>query len=1591
MQDVINSIESALSAYPDSLKNYRHYTEEHFLVSNVVPSLAMDRKVVVGDQEVVDSYDADELTITAVCPLSGELVLVSKFESIYHVPIGQVTVDIYEVNAGIAWFDGPKIDTKTAGDDGRVVFTGLKPGVRYRFDINGDASSANLNTLFSSYDQFIGDNHRWLNQQWGLYKPEWTGTPISLVGRTAGAVVTGIAKGVWGALTDIWDGIKFVYELLKDPSAIPDKAIEGLDEIRSEVARLISSAPKVAEKAMLFASDEAALFLLVNRTVLWMSMVPPDTAVETTLETITNFVVAITLDIVIGLALAVLSAEAAGALGIGYLAVRIGFYVKKFTGWVVRIANAVLDFFKELVEQVLKYADDVVDYRKVTVRGNRPALAMTNGNELHAEFDNQITTRVDQDNNTADASTQGTNGNNNAADSSDNTATSGCPVSLVTGEELLTLEDAKLPALIQFPFNRTYRTSSCEESTGLGFGWSHSLGHQLNFTAENVNWLDHEGRTTALPLPDKHAPKATNLLSDSAVYLGQQAHEFILISASVAPYYYHFSRQGDTGYLSAITDKYGNRLEIRYDGERRICRVESEQGNALGIAYHGMTRLISCISLQKKAEGRWLDTATLMSYQYNPQHQMISATNANGEAEHYQYDENNVLICRTLSGGAEFYWQWQGEGKAVKAVRHWANFDQMDIRYEWSDDGSVKVTNSDGSIEEYQHNENAHLVKQIDADGAQTEKVYGEKGELLEELDALGNKTEYHYDNQLQLLGLVRPDGSSTQFRYKRGKLVEKSEGKSHWQYEYNAQGDLILERDPLGNETRYSYDQNGLISRVSYPDNSSTAYQWNAQGQLITQESPDGRITKYRYDEFGRRIYEQAANGGITEYNWDAVGRLVSIKEPNRKARHYTYNAYGKVTSVTDENGQVTRYEYQEPLHLLTRKVNPDGSKLEYKYNNAKLFLSEIRNERGETCQLNYHPNGLISEELSFDGRQSRYAYDLNGHLTEKTEVGLKGTEVVTTYERDALGRLICKQLPDGEKVFYHYNEQGLLSEVDDGEWPLAYDYDLAGQLKAEHQGWGTLRYDYDVMGRLTHLRLPDDQLIDYDYKAGNISQINLNGQTLTRHYHQNGQEQYRQQGELTSQYQYDEQGRLKQHSVNQRERHAADPSRTVHHKLYQRSYSYTDNGNLASLEDSRKGKRHYHYDALSRLQQVTGSLEEQFVHDPAGNLLDPTGSQSRVSEGNRLDMRGDRHYAYDEFGNLTEEKRGKGQKLTTRYYYDIQHRLIKAEMPDGSQASYQYDAFGRRIAKSVTSKEDTQQTQFFWQGDKLIAEVDENSLQHTSYLYEPYTFKPLAMLQGTGDETKIYYYQLDHLGTPQELTNTQGKIVWSAQYRAYGQLALAEVEEVTNPLRFQGQYHDLETGLYYNRHRYYDPNSGRFTTIDPIALAGGLNNYQYVPNPTGWIDPLGLACVKGDCPDSASNESSYAGPVVPEYHLGNFTDGVAVNRQTTGNEVFYKYHGQDNRLGKTHNYVTNKKYMSEEALRNDLAILDEWDVEIDRVTTFQPPKGTWISEGTAAKQTGDFTDEYRPGGGYQGLIDIKLLPKSTVIRTDKLPEGFK
>ena len=294
------------------------------------------------------------------------------------------------------------------------------------------------------------------------------------------------------------------------------------------------------------------------------------------------------------------------------------------------------------------------------------------------------------------------------------------------------------------------------------------------------------------------------------------------------------------------------------------------------------------------------------------------------------------------------------------------------------------------------------------------------------------------------------------------------------------------------------------------------------------------------------------------------------------------------------------------------------------------------------------------------------------------------------------------------------------------------------------------------------------------------------------------------------------------------------------------QRGYQYNAYGQLAQIDDHLRGTTRYHYDALDRLTQVDGPNPETFVHDPAGNILgsyenENTNTQQQ-SNGNRLAFYGDNHYRYDERGNRTVVARGKQQCLQQHFAYNALNQLESVENQK-QKNRFQYDALGRRVSKVSAHSE----TQFLWLDNALLSETttQANNKIPTAkiYLFEPGTHKPLAIVQ----DSEIYHYHLDHLGTPQEITNSRGKLAWSASFKAYGNLAVVHNNEIDNNLRFQGQYYDEETGLHYNRFRYYDPECGRFISQDPIGLLGGVNNYQYVPNPTGWVDLLGLSCKEG------------------------------------------------------------------------------------------------------------------------------------------------
>ncbi len=1182
----IASIEHELDGFHQSLMIYRQqmgawYSRALDSVSHAadIPSLlGMDRVVRVGDsQRSVSISDADFSTV-ARCRAGGELKIESKFESLYDVPIGGIAVEVVGLDDGSS--------TPVMLDEHGKGSHHCAAGGRYQVRVQGGVSAEQVDALFASYAGLTADLEQWLREQWRTFKPYWEQS-------TASAIGSGVLAGSWAAIMDVWDSVKRVQAVLEDPL----KYVEELGDQAAKLAQIATDAPKVMEQAMLLASDEAALFLLVRTAMIWLDALPPSEIAQVA----AGFVVSLLIDLVIGAVLTI----ALPAAAVAYLSLRLARYG-------AQIVKEAVGFVQSVLAILAKFMQAVGRYKAVAVRG---VVGGVKQGKLQMRWRARQNAVLKQKEHVDDAPVSGKNPNGDAAASADKTVTNGCPVSMVTGEELLTLTDGVLDGILPFEWTRLYRTSAVEVDVGLGFGWSHSLAQRLSVSGDSVVWTDHENRTVSFPLPTVARPAITNSLAEAAIYLGSSPDELVLAQASR---FYHFR----DGVLVSISDAYDNRLRISRDVVGRIARLDNGVGRSLCLRYE-LGRMVAVDYQVQRAKGyepyEWITEQNVVSYAYDDAGRLLSATNAVGESEVYRYDEQHVILERGLAGGASFFWEWERSGKAARCVRHWASFSQMDTRYVWEDNGRVVVHNADGSQEVYVHDDRARLVQRIDPDGAQHFKSYDAKGRLTVEQDPLGAVTAYQYDDAGRLVALFPGDDEPTSYEHDNGFVRVVRRGEAVWKYERNDQGDVTRRTDPDGEVTDYSYNKYGQLTGVWYPDHSCHRLVWNERGQLIEEQLPNGGAKRYRYDDLGRQIAREDEQGALTQYQWDSVGRLIRIVLPGGATREYSYNPYGKITAERDELGHVTRYEYADGLHLISRRLNADGSQVNYRYDNARLLLTEIENEVGETYRLNYHPNGLIQQEIGFDGQRTAYVYDLNGNLQEKTEHGDDGRQLVTVYQRDHAGRLVRKTLPDGNTVDYVYDRQGNLLSVDDGHWALAYEYDTQNRLTAEHQGWGTLRYGYDACGQLQHLRLPDNNRLTFNHaKGGHLATVELNGTLLTSHLFKAGQEHQRQQGQLLSHYHYDDQHRLHAHSVTQQENH-----------LYQRHYDYDKAGNLTRLNDTRKGEHHYRYDPLGRLTRADHSqdLQERFGHTPAGNLLMHDRPGPDIVAGNRLMIQGDRH----------------------------------------------------------------------------------------------------------------------------------------------------------------------------------------------------------------------------------------------------------------------------------------------------------------------------------------------------------------------------
>ncbi|EGA1094046.1 type IV secretion protein Rhs [Salmonella enterica] len=688
-----------------------------------------------------------------------------------------------------------------------------------------------------------------------------------------------------------------------------------------------------------------------------------------------------------------------------------------------------------------------------------------------------------------------------------------------------------------------------------------------------------------------------------------------------------------------------------------------------------------------------------------------------------------------------------------------------------------------------------------------------------------GNLVEYRYDDNGQLTGVVNRAGTQVrQFAYENGLMTAHS--------------------NATGFTCRYRWQELDGAPRVTEHDTSDGEhyrFDYDFAAGTTTVTGRQGETWQWWYDRETYITAHRTPGGGMYRFTYNEDHFPVNIELPGGRTVAYEYDIQNRVVKTTDPEGRVTQTQWNGEFDEITRTALDDDA----------------------VWKTQYNAHGQPVQETDPEGRVTQYAYDEQGQMCSRTDAagGTQGGVRRETQQRDALGRLLRTENEHGQRTF-SYNRLDQITAVtltptEAGQQQhrmqadtVRFEYDRSGWLTAEHAGNGSICYQRDALGNPTDITLPDGQhLTHLYYGSGHLLQTALDGLTVSEYERDSLHRQImRTQGQLATYSGYDDDGLLSwQRSLASGSAPVLPGQRPARQGcVTSRDYYWNNHGEVGTIDDGLRGSVVYSYDRSGYLTGRSGQMydHDRYYYDKAGNLLDNEGQGAVMS--NRLPGCGRDRYGYNEWGELTTRR---DQQLE----WNAQGQLTRV-ISGNTETHYGYDALGRRTRKATygrhTGHTARSRTDFVWEGFRLLQENVQQQGWRT-YLYDaeqPYT--PVASVTGRGESRQVWYYHTDVTGTPQEVTAADGTLVWAGYIRGFGENA-ADISNsgayFHQPLRLPGQYFDDETGLHYNLFRYYAPECGRFVSQDPIGLRGGLNLYQYAPNPLKYIDPLGLTATVG------------------------------------------------------------------------------------------------------------------------------------------------
>ena len=769
----------------------------------------------------------------------------------------------------------------------------------------------------------------------------------------------------------------------------------------------------------------------------------------------------------------------------------------------------------------------------------------------------------------------------------------------------------------------------------------------------------------------------------------------------------------------------------------------------------------------------------------------------------------------------------------------------------------------------YHYDSDRLIYKVVDANGGITRKQYNAYKELEVTVDPEGNcrKTEY---NRYGLPSVITDaNGNTTLLTYDgdRNLTRMKTPGGRVLAWDYDTMGRLTARTGPDGQKTRYGYEGK-LLRTITDGQGRTYRLTFDDRYNLMMMEYPNGLFRRWSYDRRGRLAEEVDVKGNATRYGYDEADNLIRLEEPDGNTHRFEYDAMGNMVHAQDGIREV-RFTYGALGVLKSREQ--ERHRITFGYN-SELQLKRIGNEAGEDYRFELDGLGQVTAETGFDGIRREYERDGAGNVVRVARPGGKWTR----YEYDGEGNILRELQYDGEESLYTYDKDGLLVKAGNGECLTELVRDRkTGRVLEERQGGHSVRSEYDGEGNRTRVTSTLGADIRHAYDRDGYLQSIQAGEVWKASWMRDsaGLEMQRTcSGGITVRTERDRFGRETRKSVR---------SGSIERGAWRYEWGMADR--LLSKENELTGTvMRYDYDRFDFLicQETTkGSATDVIyrVPDFVGNLYGtPERKDRRYGAGGRLLEDAECIYHYDDEGNLVfrefrqpredavrhdrrrmEREYGIRRPVTDMgwiYEWTSGGMLRRVVRPDGRSVEFRYDALGRRTAKQYLGKV----TCWVWDGNtplhEWIAAATDNEGQEkafcpdgnslTTWVFEGGTFVPAAKIRGD----RQYSIVSDYLGTPIQMYDSEGNKTWDCTLDIYGKvLAVNKGTEFDCPFRFQGQYADEETGLYYNRFRYYDPNTGNYLNQDPIGLAGGNPTlYGYVFDPNTQIDPFGLDCGK-------------------------------------------------------------------------------------------------------------------------------------------------